>query len=182
MTTSDVAPSLPEVRRLLRSFDDFPTPGIRFIDISPVLATPAALREVIDALQTRYSVYSIDRICAIEARGFFLGVPLALALGIPFVPLRKPGKLPGETITSSYTKEYGTDSICIQADAVRPGERVVVIDDILATGGTMSCAADLLKKCDANVVELVCLIEISFLKGRERLPSDVPFFALISDV
>jgi adenine phosphoribosyltransferase len=98
------------------------------------------------------------------------------------VPLRKPGKLPGDTITSSYRKEYGTDSIAIQAGAVKPGERVLIVDDVLATGGTLSCAADLLKKCGANIVELVCVLEISFLKGRERLPADVPFFSFISDL
>jgi adenine phosphoribosyltransferase len=155
---------------------------VRFIDICPVLATPAALKELVDALQARYSHDSFDRICGIEARGFFFGVPLALALGLPLVPLRKPGKLPGEIITSSYTKEYGTDSIAIQANAVGPGERVLIVDDILATGGTLSCAADVLKKCGANIVELVCMFEIPFLKGRERLPKDVPFFSFISDI
>jgi adenine phosphoribosyltransferase len=171
--------TFPETRRVLRYYDDWPTKGVRFIDIAPALATPAAFKEILDDLQSRYSTFKIDRICGLEARGFFFAAPLALALGLPFVPIRKPNKLPGKVITSSYAKEYGTDSLCVQADAIPRGARVVIVDDILATGGTLSAAAELISKSGGVIVELVCVLEIGFLRGREKLPAGAPFHSLI---
>jgi adenine phosphoribosyltransferase len=173
--------SAPETRRVLRYFDDWPSPGVRFIDIAPILATPAAFKEIIDALEARFAGVKIDRICALEARGFFFAAPLALALGVPFVPIRKPNKLPGPTITTSYSKEYGVDSICIQADAIPPGSRVLVLDDILATGGTLAAAVELVNKCQAVIVEVVTVFEIAALHGRDRLPPGISFHALIAE-
>jgi adenine phosphoribosyltransferase len=173
--------AFPETRRVLRYFDDWPTPGVRFIDIAPILSSPPAFKELTTAFANRYRGAQIDRVLGLEARGFFFAAPLALALGLPLVPVRKPGKLPGRTVSASYTKEYAPDSICVQEDAIPAGARVLVVDDILATGGTLTAAADLVAKCGGIIVELACAFEIVALHGRDRLPPGVPFYAFIKE-
>jgi adenine phosphoribosyltransferase len=157
-----------DLKEHIRGIPDFPKPGILFYDISTLLRHP-------DAWQV-----ASGRMARL-VRGFqpdLLAAPLALKLGCGFVMVRKPGKLPGETISLDYALEYGTDRIQIQADAVQPGQRVVVVDDLLATGGTLSASIELLRKVGAEVVGAVALIELSFLNGRAKL--DVPFASLIS--
>ncbi|HKG52003.1 MAG TPA: adenine phosphoribosyltransferase [Actinomycetales bacterium] len=161
-----------ELERLLlkhiRDVPDFPTPGVLFKDIAPLLADGPALGTVIEALAERYAG-RVDAAVGIEARGFVLAAPLAVALGIGFVPVRKAGKLPGATLTGTYELEYGTASIEVQSDAFRPGQRVVVLDDVLATGGTAEASCDLVERAGAQVIEVAVLMELGFLAGRERL-------------
>lgn len=172
---------LPETRKVLRYFDDFPKKGIRFVDVNPIMYNPAALSEIVDVLIKRYSSdeYKIGAVAGLEARGYYFGIPLAVALKVPFIPLRKPGKLPGEVSTVSYGKEYGKDSINVQKGCIEEGMRVVIIDDLLATGGTLNAAIKLVKECGGVVVETMCVIELAALKGRAALPADVPFHSLI---
>jgi len=152
----------------VRDIADFPTAGVVFKDIAPLLSDGPALSSVIGALAERYSG-RIDAAVGIEARGFVLAAPLAVALGVGFVPVRKAGKLPGRTLMGTYALEYGTASIEVQSDAFRPGQRVVVIDDVLATGGTAEAACELVERAGAEVVEVAVLMELGFLDGRGRL-------------
>lgn len=172
---------LKETRKVLRYFDDFPKKGIRFVDVNPIMYSPAALAEVMDILIKRYggAEYKIDAVAGLEARGYYFGIPLAVALKVPFIPLRKPGKLPGEISTVSYGKEYGKDSINVQKGCIAQGARVVIIDDLLATGGTLNAAIKLVQECGGVVVETMCVIELAALKGRAALPADIPFYSLI---
>jgi len=147
---------------------DFPQPGIMFKDIAPLLADGPALSSVVAALAERYSG-RVDAAVGIEARGFVLAAPLAVALGVGFVPVRKAGKLPGKTLVGTYALEYGTASIEVQSDAFSPGQRVVVLDDVLATGGTAEAACELVERAGAHVVEVAVLMELGFLNGRARL-------------
>jgi len=162
----------------IRGIPDFPKPGILFYDISTLLRHPDAWQVASGRLANRVRAYQPDVLAGIESRGFLLAAPLALKLGCGFVMLRKKGKLPGATIGLDYALEYGTDRIEIQADAIVPGQRVVVVDDLLATGGTMAAGISLLRQVGAEVPAAAALIELSFLKGRERL--GVPFEALVS--
>ncbi|CAK0766026.1 Adenine phosphoribosyltransferase [Azospirillaceae bacterium] len=157
---------------------DFPKPGILFYDISPMLAHGPAWREAIDQLAALVAPYKPDVLAGIESRGFLVAAPLALKLGCGFVMLRKRGKLPGKTVSYSYDLEYGSDVIEAQVDAVRPGQRVVVLDDLLATGGTMNAAISLLRQMDAEVCAAAFLIELTFLNGRSRIAA--PCHALMS--
>ena len=172
----------PEVRRVeggeqlellllghIRDVPDFPTPGVLFKDIAPLLADGPALSAVIGALAEHYTG-RVDAVVGIEARGFVLAAPLAVALGVGFVPVRKAGKLPGPPLVGSYALEYGTASIEVQTDAFTPGQRVVVLDDVLATGGTAEAACELVERAGAQVVEVAVLMELGFLAGRRRLP------------
>jgi adenine phosphoribosyltransferase len=152
----------------IRDVPDFPTPGVLFKDIAPLLADGPALAAVIGALAERYAG-RVDGVVGIEARGFVLAAPLAVALGVGFVPVRKAGKLPGPTLVGSYALEYGTASIEVQTDAFRVGQRVVVLDDVLATGGTAEAACELVERAGAHVVEVAVLMELGFLAGRQRL-------------
>ena len=161
----------------IRGIPDFPKPGIQFYDISTLLRHADAWQVAMGRLSKTVRSYQPDLIAGIESRGFLLAAPLALKLGCGFIMLRKPGKLPGAAIGHDYTLEYGTDRIEIQEDAVQPGQRVVVVDDLLATGGTMSAGISLLRKVGAEVPAAVALIELTFLGGRERL--GVPFEALV---
>jgi len=170
---------LPETRKVLRYFDDFPKKGIRFVDVNPIMEVPAAREEVLGALLARYKGMELDAVAGLEARGYFFGIPLAVALRLPFIPVRKPGKLPGETVAVEYAKEYGTDKLCAQRGAFRPGMRVLVVDDLLATGGTLAAACELVHTCGATVVEALCIIELAFLHGRDKLPKNVPFHSLL---
>ena len=163
----------------IRDIPDFPKPGIIFKDITPVLESPEAFAEVIDRLHTRYKEMAVDKICAIESRGFIFGSVLAYRLGCGMAIVRKPGKLPSKKIAQSYELEYGTDTIEMHVDSVKPGERVVVVDDLLATGGTAAACIELLKKVDAEIVECAFMVELGFLTGREKL-APTPCFSLIT--
>jgi adenine phosphoribosyltransferase len=161
----------------IRSIPDFPKPGILFYDISTLLAHPKAWHATIEQMAEAVKGHKPDIVAGIESRGFLLAAPLALALGTGFVMLRKKGKLPGITVRHTYSLEYGTDTIEIQSDAVNKGTRVVLVDDLLATGGTMAAAVTLLEQVGAVVPAAACIIELTFLEGRKRL--NVPVEALL---
>jgi adenine phosphoribosyltransferase len=154
---------------LVRDVPDFPKPGILFKDITPVVRNHAALQQVIENLADWAREKKVDAVVGIEARGFIFGVPVALELGVGFVPLRKLGKLPYTRITEEYALEYGTNTVEMHSDAIQPAERVVIIDDLLATGGTAAAAARLVKRLGGEVVGFGFLIELGFLDGREAL-------------
>ncbi len=162
----------------IRTIPDFPKPGINFLDISTLLRDPLAWQATMQRLGEVVAPWRPERLAGIESRGFLTAAPLALQLGCGFVMVRKKGKLPGPTVSLTYDLEYGSDTIEIQADAIIPGQRVVVLDDLLATGGTAAAAIALLRNAGAEVVGLAAIIELTFLKGRERL--DVPVQALVS--
>lgn len=162
----------------IRSVPDFPKPGILFYDISTLLRHGKAWQVAMTRLADMMQAYKPDLLAGIESRGFLVAAPLALKLGCGFIMLRKRGKLPGTTVPLDYALEYGTDRIEVQADAVEPGQRVVVVDDLLATGGTMVAGIELLRKVGAVVPAAATLIELTFLRGRARL--DVPFETLVS--
>ena len=166
-----------DLRKHIRSIPDFPKPGILFYDISTLLAHPKAWHATIEQMAETVKAYKPDVLAGIESRGFLLAAPLAIALGTGFVMLRKKGKLPGITVRHTYALEYGTDTIEIQADAVDKGKRVVLVDDLLATGGTMAAAVTLLEQVGAVVPAAACIIELTFLEGRKKLP--VPVEALL---
>lgn len=155
---------------------DFPKPGINFYDIQSILKKPEIMRAVIERLAEKVEFQEPDVILAIESRGFIVGVPLALRCGIPFGMVRKKGKLPGAVVRQDYALEYGTDTIEIQKGLIEPGNRVVIIDDLLATGGTMRATGDLVRKMGGEVALSTCIIELNELGGRANL--DFPFFAL----
>jgi len=158
-----------DLTRLIRDVPDFPSKGILFKDVMPLIADPAAFRESIDRLAAWAGPRTPDLILGAEARGFIFGGALAYALGCGFVPARKPGKLPWETIEARYDLEYGSDSLQVHADAITPGARVIVLDDVLATGGTARAKIDLVEQLDGVVVGALFVIELSFLHGRDRL-------------
>ncbi|WP_297366700.1 adenine phosphoribosyltransferase [Acidocella sp.] len=167
-----------DLKNHIRAIPDFPKPGILFYDISTLLAHADAWQVAMGRLANAVRAYHPTKLAGVESRGFLLAAPLALKLGCGFIMLRKPGKLPGKTIGLDYGLEYGKDRIEIQDDAVQAGDRVVVVDDLLATGGTMAAGIKLLENMGAEVVAAAALIELTFLKGREKL--NVPFEALIS--
>lgn len=167
-----------DLKEHIRHVPDFPKPGILFYDISTLLANGPAWHEALNRLTATLAVYKPDILVGIESRGFLVAAPLADRLGTGFIMVRKRGKLPGEIIRHSYDLEYGQDVVEIQADAIKPGQRVIVLDDLLATGGTMSAAVTLLEKVGADVVAIGCLIELTFLGGRQRL--NVPVHTLLS--
>ena len=167
-----------DLKQHIRSIPDFPKPGILFYDISTLLASAAAWSATIQELQRIVQTYEPDLLAGIESRGFLMAAPLSLQLGIGFTMVRKQGKLPGPCGSYEYELEYGTDILEIQEDAVKPGQKVVLVDDLLATGGTMAAAVELLRKVEANVVASACIIELEFLKGREKL--DIPCSTLVS--
>jgi adenine phosphoribosyltransferase len=166
-----------DLKKHIRSIPDFPKPGILFYDISTLLAHAKAWHATIEQMAEVVRGYKPDIVAGIESRGFLLAAPLALALGTGFVMLRKQGKLPGITVRHTYALEYGTDTIEIQADAVSKGTRVVLVDDLLATGGTMAAAVTLLEQVGAVVPAAACIIELAFLEGRKRL--SLPVEALL---
>jgi adenine phosphoribosyltransferase len=161
----------------IRTIPDFPKPGILFYDISTLLAHKEAWQVAVAQLTEAVAPHRPDLLAGIESRGFLVAAPLALQLGCGFLMVRKQGKLPGDTIEHTYDLEYGSDTIEIQADAIEPGQRVVVLDDLLATGGTMAASIALLRKCGAEVAAAACLMELTFLDGRDRL--DVPITTLL---
>ena len=158
-----------DIKTYIRSIPDFPKPGILFYDISTLLANAEGWQITMGRLAQIIRVWNPDILAGIESRGFLVAAPLALKLGCGFFMVRKKGKLPGPTIPYEYGLEYGTDTIEIQTDAVKKGARVVILDDLLATGGTMRAAADLIRKVGGDVVGAATILELSFLKGREKL-------------
>ena len=148
---------------------DFPLPGVIFKDITPVLGNPAAFQEVVDRLVEIAQEQMPDVVAAVESRGFIFGVPVALSLGVGFVPIRKPGKLPYTTVNEEYTLEYGSNSVEMHTDAIKPGQRVLIVDDVLATGGTAGASARLIERAGGVVTALTFVIELEFLSGRAAL-------------
>lgn len=158
-----------DFEKYIRDVPDYPKKGILFKDITPLLKNGPAFEEVIATMKKRFQNLGVSKICAIESRGFIFGAPLAYALGVGYVPVRKKGKLPWQTFSQEYALEYGTDQLEIHTDAVDQGEKVLIIDDLLATGGTVSAVCTLMKKLEAHVVGLGFLVELGFLGGREKL-------------
>ena len=159
------------IREFVRDVPDYPKPGVLFKDITPLLADPAAFNRTVEALGApwRDSEPRIDKVVGIEARGFILAAPVALALGVGFVPIRKAGKLPAATYSQSYALEYGEETLEVHRDAFTPGDRVLVVDDVLATGGTLEATASLIHAAGAEVAGASVLLELTFLTARERL-------------
>ena len=164
--------SLREIYQAIRDVPDFPKPGIVFKDITPLLLSPRVFRRAVDFMAAPFRGSGVTRVVSIESRGFLLGAPVALALEAGLVPIRKPGKLPSATGRVEYTLEYGTDALEMHQDAVSGKDRVLIVDDVLATGGTAEAAARLVRTRDAAVVGFTFLIELDFLKGRERLRNE----------
>lgn len=158
-----------DLKRYIRDIPDFPEPGIIFRDITPLLQAPAAYQDAVDQLAAEFLTDSIDVVAGIESRGFIFAAPLAYKLNVPLVPIRKPGKLPAARMSVEYSLEYGSGQLDIHQDAVRPGQRVLIIDDLLATGGTANAAIELLQMLGARVQGLAFLVELDGLAGRERL-------------
>src|SRR5579863_7329456 len=168
---SETKPTPADIERAIRNVPDFPKPGIQFKDITPVLADPRLFAGSIDLLVGDFKPGMVDAVVGIDARGFIFAAAAALRLEAGFVPVRKKGKLPWETYEQSYDLEYGSNTIAIHKDAIKPGSRVLLIDDLLATGGTASAAVALLQKLGAKILEATFLIELSFIPGREKLKS-----------
>jgi adenine phosphoribosyltransferase len=155
--------------KLIRNVPDYPQPGVLFRDITPLLADPVGFGEAIDALADGFAADGVDEVVGIEARGFILAAPVALALHAGFVPVRKPGKLPGPVNEVSYDLEYGSNTLQAHEDAFRPGSRVLIVDDVLATGGTVAATAELVRRGGSQVVGVMVLMELLDLHGRDRL-------------
>ena len=167
-----------DLKEHIRSIPDFPKPGILFYDISTLLRHAGAWKATVDMLAERIAVYEPDLLVGIESRGFLVAGPVAYALGCGSIMVRKPQKLPGKTISHSYELEYGTDTLEIQSDGAGAGQKVVILDDLLATGGTLAAAVALLRRLDADVRAAACIIELDFLDGRSRV--DVPVETLVN--
>jgi adenine phosphoribosyltransferase len=165
--------------RHVRDVPDFPKPGVLFKDITPLLADAQAFRECVDALAAPWQGQRIDAVCGIEARGFIFGAALARALDTGFVPLRKPGKLPAATLGADFELEYGQARLEVHADALARGARVLIVDDVLATGGTLAAARQLVEQLGADIAGAAVVLELAFLHGRARWPADVPLCALL---
>lgn len=167
-----------ELKAAVRDVPDFPIKGILFKDITPILADSRLFRIAVDSFADRHKDKKIDAVVGIDARGFIFAGAVAYKLGVGFVPVRKKGKLPYKTVVTSYTLEYGSETSEMHIDALKKGDNVIIVDDLLATGGTAMAAATLVKQLGANIAEIDFLIELSFLKGRERL-KEHPLFAAI---
>ncbi len=168
-----------DIAAVIRNVPDFPKPGVQFKDITTLLLDPAAHRHAIDTLAKRYADDKPNAIVAVESRGFIFGSTLAYVLGVPFVLARKPGKLPGETISESFALEYGTDTVEMHVDAIQPGWRVLILDDLLATGGTVAAVARLIERLGATISEAAFVVELPPLNGREKL-TPMPVFSLVT--
>jgi len=158
-----------DLTRFIRDVPDFPKPGIIFKDITPLLGDPAAFAAAVEAMAAPFAEEPIDYVVAVESRGFIFAAPLALKLGAGFTPVRKPGKLPFDTMAHSYDLEYGSDTLEIHIDGVKQGDRVLVVDDLLATGGTVLATLELLKRLGAEIVGCTFLVELAFLPGRAKI-------------
>jgi len=168
-----------DLRDHIRDIPDFPKPGVLFKDITPLLGHAGAFARSIDLLADHFQGRGVDAVAAAEARGFLFGPPLALRLGVGFIPIRKPGKLPYSTVGVEYALEYGTDRLEVHSDALQPGRRILLLDDVLATGGTMVACRELVRQAGAEVVACAFVIELGFLGGRAKLePGEV--FSLLS--
>lgn len=167
-----------DLKARIRDVPDFPKPGVVFKDITPLLADGQAFRMALDLLGDRYREQGVQVVVGVEARGFIIGAALAYKLGAGHVVIRKPGKLPSKTQQAVYQLEYGTDTLEIHEDALLPGTRVLIADDVLATGGTMAAAVDLVNRLGGEIVELAFLVELTFLRGREKI-EQYPIFSLI---
>lgn len=171
-------PDVAALGRMIRDVHDFPKPGIVFKDITPLLACPVALSMAVEYLTQPFRDQAVNLVVGAESRGFIFGTAVARNLSAGFVPIRKPGKLPGRTMKVEYSLEYGKDSLEIIEDAIRPGTRVLLIDDLLATGGTMQACVDLVREFECEIVGVAFLIELTFLNGRERL-AGLPIHSVI---
>ena len=158
-----------DLKNIIRDVPDFPKPGIIFKDITPLLKNPQALKKTVNLLCKSAEGHKITSVAGIESRGFIFGAAVAVELDVGFVPIRKPGKLPAETLSESYLLEYGTDTIEMHKDALESGEQVLLIDDLLATGGTIQAAAKLVERAGAEISKIAFVIELGFLKGREKI-------------
>lgn len=167
-----------DLKAFIRSIPDYPRPGVLFYDLSTLIANAAAWKTALDRLTEAIARYEPDRLAGIEARGFLAAAPVADRLGLGLAMVRKHGKLPGDVVAHHYDLEYGTDTVEMQVDAVAPGERVVVVDDLLATGGTSAAAIELLRKLGADVCGAAFVVELAFLAGRARL--DVPVASIVT--
>jgi adenine phosphoribosyltransferase len=161
---------MPDLKQLIREVPDFPKPGILFYDITTLIKDQGGFRAVIDGLSGHYRPGDVDIVLGVEARGFIFAPALAYALGAGFVPVRKPGKLPAECVSVSYALEYGTDTLEMHRDAIQPGQRVLIVDDLLATGGTAAAAARMVENMGGSVAGLGFVVELTFLNGRAKLP------------
>ncbi|MCX7641915.1 MAG: adenine phosphoribosyltransferase [Elusimicrobiales bacterium] len=167
-----------EIKKFIRDVPDFPKKGILFRDITPFLENPEIFKKTIIHLKKYYSDKKISKVIGIEARGFIIAAPLALELNCGFVPVRKKGKLPYKTESITYQLEYGTDTLQIHSDAIKKGENVLIVDDVLATGGTAKAVCELVEKLGGNIISIFMLIELEFLKGREKL-RDYELYSLV---
>ena len=167
-----------DLKAHIRGISDFPIPGILFYDISTILSNPPALEYAVAAMEEKISALQPDIIAGIESRGFLFATPLAMRMSLPMMMIRKAGKLPGEVVSYQYELEYGTDTIQIQADAIKPGQKVVIIDDLLATGGTLSASVRLCQQVGGEVAGCGVIIELDFLLGRDAL--QVPCISLVN--
>jgi adenine phosphoribosyltransferase len=158
-----------DLAKMIRDVPDFPKEGVIFKDITTLIKDPEAFKKVIDLLTEHYTGRHIDLVVAVEARGYIFGAPVAYKLGAGFVPVRKEGKLPAETVREEYELEYGTDSVEMHRDAIQPGQKVLIVDDLVATGGSAAATARLVERLGGEVVGIAFLIELTFLKGVERL-------------
>lgn len=175
---SDIQSLAAELKSCLKQFPNFPSEGILFEDFLPIFAKPESFQKLVDAFKLHVGDTKVDYIVGLESRGFLFGPTLALALNAGFIPVRKPGKLPGPTLQAEFQKEYGSDKFEIQKDIIPAGSKVIIVDDILATGGSASAAGELVEKCNADIIEYLFVMELDFLKGREKLGK--PVFTLLS--
>jgi adenine phosphoribosyltransferase len=167
-----------DLAKIIRDIPDFPKPGIIFKDITTLLSDAEAFKQAVDSLAGQYAGQQIDMVACVEARGFIFGAPLAYKLGAGLAVIRKPGKLPYKTHQQSYELEYGTDTLEIHRDAILPGQRVLIVDDLLATGGTIGAVTEMIKKLKGDIAGIAFLIELTFLNGRDKL-KDYDIFSLI---
>jgi adenine phosphoribosyltransferase len=173
-----VSETIERVKNLIRDVPDFPQKGVVFKDITPLLADEDAFSSAIDLIVVHYGRGNVDKVAGIEARGFILASPIAYHFGAGFIPVRKEGKLPWESEREEYSLEYGTAALEVHRDAIKPGERVLIVDDVLATGGTARATASLVERLGGTVMGIATLIELTFLKGRQRLEG-YEFFSLL---
>jgi len=168
------------IKNNIKTIEDYPLPGIMFRDVTSLIENGEAFNATIDLFKARYANQKIDKVVGTEARGFIFGAPLAIALGAGFIPVRKPSKLPRDTIQESYDLEYGSDVLQIHKDAIQPGDKVVLMDDLLATGGTAEASVKLIQRLGGEVVEAAFVIELNDLKGGDKLTAmSVPIYSLI---
>ena len=168
-----------DLKALIREVPDYPKPGINFFDITTLLKDPEGLRSTIDRFAQIFEGHTVDKVIGIESRGFLFGPQLAYSFGAGFVPVRKPGKLPAETVKAAYELEYGTDELEMHRDAISPGDKVLIVDDVIATGGTAAATGELVRSCGGSVESYGFVIELTFLDGRKKLGDDAHVMSLV---